>query len=68
MTKPDKNTVLKSKSTQKSRRVVVTLPDGVEVLRPSVEPTHFTEREIRETIRKVLRENAALSADRLQQG
>jgi len=59
---------VKSKSGPKSRRVVVTLPDGVEILRPVVKPTHFTEREIRRTIEKVLRENEASAADRLRQG
>ncbi|MDH6269617.1 selenophosphate synthase [Rhizobium sp. SG_E_25_P2] len=67
MTKTEKQSVVKAKTGSKSRRVVVTLPDGVEVLRPAVKPTHFTEREIRKTIEKVLRENSESTANLLRQ-
>ena len=39
--------------------VVGTTSDGVKILRAKAKPTHFTAREIRATIREVLRDSAA---------
>jgi len=40
-------------------QVVATMSDGVKILRAKAKPTHFTAREIRATIREVLRDSAA---------
>jgi hypothetical protein len=40
-------------------QVVATMSDGVKILRSKAKATHFTAREIRATIRKVLRDSAA---------
>ena len=37
-------------------KVAGSLPDGVTVLEPKNKPTHFTSRQIRDTITKVLRD------------
>ena len=68
MTNTEKHSVVKASSGSKQNQVVVTLPDGVEVLCPAVKPTHFSEREIRKTIEKVLRETSSPITARLRQG
>jgi len=63
MKKPSKAKVSAKKSPAKKThmgyRVLATLPDGVKLLAPKTKPTHFTSDEIRQTIRRVLRERAA---------
>jgi hypothetical protein len=47
----------KKKSAEKARHseVVGITSDGVTILRPKAKPTHFTAKQIRETIREVLK-------------
>jgi hypothetical protein len=46
-----------------SYKALGTLPDGVVILAPKTKPTHFTSRQIRATIRKVLKNRAKNDVD-----
>lgn len=48
---------VRTKSSQ-GYEVLVTLPDGVRILKPKSKPEHFTSRQIRSTIKKVLKSGA----------
>ena len=48
-----------ARSATKTYKVVATLKDGVKILAPKSKPTHFTTKEIRETIQKVLKKSSA---------
>jgi hypothetical protein len=50
-------------TTKRSYKAVGTLPDGVVILAPKTKPTHFTSRQIRATIQKVLKNRAKNDID-----
>jgi hypothetical protein len=63
-----KSRVVPKSITKRPYKTVGTLPDGVVILAPKTKPTHFTSRQIRATIRKVLKNRANNDVDEVAPG